>query len=117
MIRLLVLATLAAGCAGDDDGGDSGPDPATCPEAPFEHCIVHDQGWEVWCENGVVFANDMTAHSYCYPNSGEVACMTGGESITQVHTCATSCATAERRYFDYFGDYSVFDPATLCTPP
>ncbi|HEY5920114.1 MAG TPA: hypothetical protein VIV11_00530 [Kofleriaceae bacterium] len=118
MKRLLLLAVLAS-CATDDDGGTDDtamdPDPVTCPDAPFEHCIVHDNGWTVWCENGVVFANDMTANSYCFPNSHDVACTTGGRSISQQHMCATSCATTQSRYFDYFGDYSNFDFATLCT--
>ena len=116
---LLVVAALVTGCVGDGDGDDDSnkrPDPATCPAEPFEMCIIHDGGWDVWCENGVVFANDMTAHSYCYPGTSEVACTTGGMSISQQYTCATTCATTEKRYFDYFGDYSAFDPATLCTP-
>lgn len=109
MNRLLVFAMLAA-CASDDEA----PDPATCPAEPFEHCGVYDNGWDVWCEAGVVRANDMTANAFCYPASGEVACMTGVHRRDRLAT--TSCATLERRYFDYYGDYQAFDPATLCAP-
>ena len=119
---LIVVACLAAGCVSDGDGDDSGsgdpanqPDPVTCPAEPFEHCIVHDGGWDVWCENGAVYANDMTAHSYCFPGTHDVACTIGGKSISQRYMCASSCATTEKRYFDYYGDYSAFDPSTLCT--
>ena len=122
MKRLLVLAILAVGCASDGDGGGGDEenelplDPATCPDPPFEHCIVHDNGWDVWCENGIVYANDMTAHSYCYPGTSDIACTTGGESISIQHTCATTCATDQRIYFDFSGDYINFDKSSLCTP-
>ena len=123
---LFVLATLAAGCTldydgddGDDGGSGSGsgdrPDPATCPAEPFEHCGVHDNGWDVWCENGIVYANDMTANAYCFPGTHEVACMVGGMSISQQYMCASTCATTEKLYFDFSSDYINFDKSSLCT--
>lgn len=115
-MKWLVVVAALAGCT-NEDSDDAVLDPATCPDAPFEHCIVHDNGWEVWCENGVVLANDMTANSYCFPDSTEVACITGGRAISTLETCATSCASTERRYFDYHGDYIAFDASTLCAPP
>lgn len=88
-----------------------------CPVGA-EPCTVHDDGRHgVWCDDAVVYADDLSVHAYCAPGTDDEVCQVGGEGYPfAIAACPTSCGEITRYEFATTAAYEAFDPLSLCEP-
>jgi hypothetical protein len=126
-MRILALLALVLVACGDGDAPEADAAPAdascitlpsvpeSCPDIALTDCGVADNGWNVWCADGKVFVDDLTAYLYCACGSSSTVCSTGGTGDEyEVRSCPSGCVDEDVHYLEVLQEFQDFDPASLC---